>query len=333
MHCAEKGSGVSSAGCRVCGKENGHDHFRIREMFFGSRETFDYFECSYCGTIQIRDIPSYLGRYYPDGYYSFTSSCKKSTSRIGVALRRLRSDAWLAEGSRIGRALARLSKRKPVYVEWFSGTRVNTGSRIVDVGCGSGRLLLSLQRDGFRHLAGLDPFIDGEIDYGGGLKVHMRSLAMDGGAYDMIMMHHSFEHMPDPVAAMTSIAQHLAPDGRALIRIPIAGGYAWRTYRENWFQLDAPRHLVIPSFRAMYMLAEMAGLEVERYFFDSKAEQFIVSEAYRMNYPMVEQGNILPRSDEEIQRLKLLANQLNSERDGDQGGFILRRKNPSGLAG
>lgn len=315
--------------CRICNADAGHTHFRVREMFFGTREQFDYFECGHCGTIQIRDVPGDLGRHYPDNYYSFAAARTKRSSGIEIALRRRRSDAWLNDGGgRTGRLLARLTRRKEPYFDWLAGIPLGTGSRIVDVGCGSGGRLLKMQRNGFRHLSGLDPFIDKTIEHPSGVTIHKRSLADDSGIYDLIMLHHSFEHMPDPVAAMADIARRLAPEGRALIRLPIAGCYAWRTYRENWFQIDAPRHLVIPTARAMHLLAATAGLEVERTFFDSKSDQFLNSEAYQQDIPLVEQGRsplIRVRSEDELARLRALADELNRNENGDMGGFVLKR--------
>ncbi len=317
--------------CRICGADNGHVHCRVREMYFGTREQFDYFECGHCGTIQIRDIPTDMSRHYPQDYYSFANVQPKPASRLEIALRRRRSDAWLGGGSGlVGRLLARLSKRKSDYFAWFAGMPLSTDSRIVDVGCGGGALLLKMRRDGFRRLTGLDPFIAETIEYPGGVTVYKHGLAEDGGRYDLIMMHHSLEHMPDPVAAMSDIARHLTPSGRALIRLPIAGGQAWRTYREDWYALDAPRHLVIPTVRAMHLLAASAGLEVERHFFDSDTGQFLASEAYRQDIPLVDQmRSPLPApSADEMARLVALTDELNRSDDGDSGGFVLRRREP-----
>ncbi len=33
--------------CRICGADSGHHDFRAHEMYFGSREQFDYFECGH----------------------------------------------------------------------------------------------------------------------------------------------------------------------------------------------------------------------------------------------------------------------------------------------
>jgi SAM-dependent methyltransferase len=322
------------ARCRICGADSGHNHFLAREMYFGTQEQFDYFECGGCGTIQIRDSPADLARHYPADYYSFAGGSGKRASGLEIALRRQRSDAWLGGGNAFGGLLARLSKKRPVYFDWLADMHLTTDSRIVDVGCGGGELLLKMRRDGFRRLSGLDPFVTETIQHAGGVTVHKRGLAEDEGRYDLIMLHHSFEHMPDPVSTMAEIARHLTPAGRALLRLPIAGGHAWRTYRENWYALDAPRHLVIPTLRAMRLLAAGAGLEVERHFFDSDTGQFLASEAYQQGIPLIEQmRSPLPaRGEEEMARLRTMAEELNRQDDGDSGGFVLRRRQAPGGA-
>ena len=37
--------------CRVCGHPGPHATFQVREMMLGTRDVFDYFECSGCGTV------------------------------------------------------------------------------------------------------------------------------------------------------------------------------------------------------------------------------------------------------------------------------------------
>ena len=44
---------------------------KIKEMIFGFRDEFTYFECSKCGCLQIMQIPRNMGKYYPSNYYSF----------------------------------------------------------------------------------------------------------------------------------------------------------------------------------------------------------------------------------------------------------------------
>lgn len=58
--------------CKICSNKN-NSVFVIKEMMFGSQQTFDYFQCSSCGTIQIAEIPKDMKIYYPDNYYSFSN--------------------------------------------------------------------------------------------------------------------------------------------------------------------------------------------------------------------------------------------------------------------
>lgn len=322
-------NGKPRAVCVACAQESDGPVFAAREMYFGTRERFDYLECPHCGTVQIVAVPADLPRHYPQGYYSYKSAKPKATSSVERYLRRMRTVAWLGNGGGIARLFARLSKRRPRYLDWFEGLGLRPDSRIVDVGCGSGDLLLQLHRDGFEHLRGLDPYIPADIDYANGVTIRRCSLADDDGRYDMVMLHHSFEHMTAPRAVMAQIAGHLAPGGHALIRLPVAGSYAWRTYREHWFALDPPRHLFLPTVRAMHLLAASAGLEVRRVFFDSDVGQFLGSEGYADNIPMVEQERRPQRSAAELSRLRRLADELNERGDGDCGGFVLRRTGSS----
>lgn len=318
-----------TAQCVACGTQDQHASFCVREMYFGTQEQFEYFECRECGTLQIGAVPPDLARHYPEDYYSFAGSVPKPRSALESALRRRRSDAWLGHGGALAGVLGRLGRRRE-YFDWFRGLPLSTDSSILDVGCGGGSLLLKMRKDGFARLAGLDPYLRERIDCGGGLAIEKRSLAEETRRFDLVMLHHSFEHMSDPAGSLAEIARCLAPGGHALIRLPIAGGYAWRKYRQHWYALDAPRHLFIPTVRAMHLLAVRAGLTIRRVFFDSDTGQFLASEAYQRDIPLIEQMRAPPRlrSEAELAGLRALAMQLNLAGDGDSGGFVLARPAP-----
>ena len=196
--------------CRICGNAEGNAVFFPKEMMFGWREEFEYLECVRCGCLQIVDIPSNLAKYYPsDGYYSYKAPKKKENPGWVLALRHARTRHWLGENSALGGLLASVSKRNE-HFDWFRGRGVRLDSRILDVGCGAGGLLMKLQRDGFTKLLGADPFIEADIDYGNGVCILKKSVEQLEGEYDFIMLHHSFEHMPDGAAALKALAPRLA---------------------------------------------------------------------------------------------------------------------------
>jgi len=136
------------------------------------------------------------------------------------------------------------------------------------------------------------------------------------------MLHHSLEHLVDPLAALDACKGLLADDGRVLVRIPLAGKYAWHKYGVNWVQLDAPRHLFLYSEPAFCRTAERAGFAVEKILFDSTAYQILGSEQVARKVP-ISQGLIHPPA--EYLRVQAFADELNAANDGDQACFILTR--------
>ena len=63
--------------CKICSNEENNTPYILREMMFGTKEAFDYFQCSNCDCIQIKEVPQNLGDYYPSNYYSFSDSTYK----------------------------------------------------------------------------------------------------------------------------------------------------------------------------------------------------------------------------------------------------------------
>lgn len=57
--------------CKICGAEGNNKLHRVKEMFFGTRKEFLYFECEKCQCMQIATIPDDLSEFYGNGYYSF----------------------------------------------------------------------------------------------------------------------------------------------------------------------------------------------------------------------------------------------------------------------
>ena len=172
---------------------------------FGWREVFEYLECGRCGCLQIAEIPADLAKYYPrDDYYSYKPPKQKHYPGWLLRLRHERTRYFLGEFAPLGAVIGVLSKR-PEHFDWFRQGRLSLGSRIIDIGCGAGGLLLKLRREGFGSLQGADPFIRADIDYGDGLRIRKCGLEDLEGEFDFVMLHHSFEHMPDPAVALEAL--------------------------------------------------------------------------------------------------------------------------------
>ena len=187
----------------------------------------------------------------------------------------------------------------------------------------------TLSAFGFKNLTGADPFIERDLHFPG-VNIYRKSFAELDGIFDLIMLHHSFEHLPDPQEALRQIHRLLAVNGIVLIRIPVVN-YAWERYGVNWVQLDPPRHLFLFTERAFRMVAEKAGFAVAKVVYDSGAFQFHGSEQYAMDIPMNDPRSFRGADDAsiftqgQIDDWTRMAAELNDQGRGDQACFYLKR--------
>ncbi|MDZ7771565.1 MAG: class I SAM-dependent methyltransferase [Balneolaceae bacterium] len=313
--------------CRICERQTTGD-FRVREMMFGSREPFDYVRCTGCGCVQLANIPDDLSAYYPPDYYAHRREEGESLLKSLLTERRNRYALW--GDSLPGKWLYRRYPNVPLRS--LSLLPLDLDTRILDVGCGRGDLLRELHELGFRNLLGVDPFNPEPIRYENGLTIRNGELEEVEGDWDLIMMHHAFEHVPDPREVLYRIQQLLAPGGWCLIRIPMSSSYAFEHFGEQWVQWDAPRHCYLHTPESMKVLARQSGLHLQGVSYDSTAFQFWGSLQYEQDIPLndershaVNPGNSM-FSRRQIETFSRRADALNRIGRGDQAVFLLGRQ-------
>ena len=299
-------------------------------MLHGTRDPFDYVECAVCGCVQISPIPADLSPYYPRDYFSFRShrGLDRNLVRRFIDPRRVR--ARFGSKDPIG-AMAEAVSRPFDYVDWVRRAGLGPHARVLDVGCGAGKTLLNMALGGFPQPQGVDPFIDETLHYRCGVTVHRLALEAYArtapGAFDLIMFHHSLEHLLDPRAALATAQSLMSATGRILVAAPVADSFAWRAYGADWCNLDPPRHIHLLTARSMEILAGQAGLEVVEARSIGRISQFTGSERYRRDIPANDR-----RRDRDLFGGAQLAlwrrrtEALNRQGEGDQTMFILRAR-------
>jgi SAM-dependent methyltransferase len=312
------GSNVNElpGGCVVCGPGPDGIKHRVDEGMFRIGETFGYHECTRCGSLQITDVPTDLGRYYDfNAYYSYTIPSQRlqhpvlAKAPIRQALR-LNTALYLRTG--LGRG-----------VGWARIAGIAPHDRILDIGCGGGQNLRRLHLYGYRNLVGADPFLDVDREACPGVPLLKRAHSDVGGVYDWVMLHHTFEHVPDPRSVLASARRLLTPAGGLLVRMPVMGTYAWRHYGPLWVQVDAPRHLVLFTVDGFRDLAAEEGFRMERIVFDSTGFQFWGSEMVAAEEPHYA-GPARRFVAADLERWEAEAVRLNAALDGDQAIYVLR---------
>ena len=143
------------------------------------------------------------------------------------------------------------------------------------------------------------------------------------GQYDLVMLHHSFEHMDSPKAILSWLGQLINSQGTIIIRIPVANCHAWRKYQTHWLQLDAPRHFFLHTIKSMTILAKECGLNLDSFEYESSAFQFTGSEKYLRDLGFTQDNSIFTKK--QLKSFAKEANRLNLLNDGDSACFYFRR--------
>ena len=330
---------MSHAACPACGGAQRPGVRVVAEMMFGLDERIDYAECADCGSLWLLDVPEDLGRFYPEDYYSVDLDPERVLGRPGVRQFATATTRSVLFGKRRFASAAGAVVRRRQFHSFLlvmdsialAGLPKGRATRVLDVGCGSGILIYALGLAGVEVVIGVDPFAPGDRTFDSGARVLKQDLGDVEGSFDLVMFHHSFEHVPDPAESLAQACRLLSPGGRILVRMPTVSSDAFATYGTDWVQLDAPRHLTLFSRESVQMLAERQGLQVAAVVDDSTAFQFWGSEQVRRGIPLMDQRSqmVSPGRSEfssaELAAWDAQAAELNARSRGDQATWLLVR--------
>lgn len=323
--------------CPACAGTSRTRVLVVRENMFAHGEEFDYSVCPDCGSLSLISIPEDMTPYYPSNYYSVDLDPERA---LGAPV--VRQFAQLLAGSVLwGRGvlsgtattvIPRRQLRTLVSVLRSirrAGLTNGKATRVLDVGCGSGMLVFALGLAGMKDVTGVDPFMSNDRDLSTGGRLRRQNLNEVEGRYDLIMFHHSFEHVPDPEFSLREALKRLSPQGRILIRMPTPSSQAFETYGAAWVQVDAPRHIVVLSRRGLDELCQRVGARVISVEDDSTSFQFWGSEQYLRGIRLMDEQSVMvssrhtPFSRTQLQAWERQAAALNKQGRGDQAAWVI----------
>ncbi|MGD0196712.1 MAG: class I SAM-dependent methyltransferase [Solirubrobacteraceae bacterium] len=236
--------------CPLCGGPLSATSVRAIDRLVTGDGPFAVLECRACrlGVTDLHgvELERYYGGSYFDAFYEHESVA--ASSPLEALRRRYRR-----------RSAARRFGRAPLGVAGLAP------GRVLDVGCGGGELLAYYAARGWESF-GIDPSSSAaRAARARGATVHQGTLADQPwapGSFDIVVFSHSLEHIPEPLAALLTARELLAPGGRLAIAAP-----NWRCWQRSlfggfWFPLDLPRHLQHFSPRALAVLARILELDV-----------------------------------------------------------------------
>jgi len=309
--------------CIICDNDKENTTYVVKELQLGLSDSFKYMECGSCGCLFLIDVPSDMSKYYPTDYYSFIPMTEKSIPFLKRFIQNRVRKQIISYYENQGGGIRLISRIFPAILPPIEYADNVKNKKILDIGCGHGKLLVTMAKAGFARLFGADPYVDSEIVYklqdGNEIRIFKCDLFGIDEKYDIVMLNHSFEHMFDHEKVLMHIHTILEGAGECVITIPTTSSYAWLNYRENWFNLDAPRHLIIHSIDSLKFIAKKCGFKVKWVTYVSE-EGPVRSKLYKKGWDFKRQNRYLYKTPIGIIRLitnKILSTRFNRRLTGD----------------
>lgn len=325
--------------CGYCGSALVGDRLPVPETMFGTNQVFEYAMCTSCSSLTLIGAPHNMSPYYPVNYYSIdqdpevvlgSGAMRKKSALLA------RTVLWSPGGTGLKavRALRNPEALKLAHsldAVRRSGLGNRRATSVLDVGSGSGFLVFLLGLGGLHDVTGVDPFMSADRVLSTGGRLLKKSLSDLTSTFDLVMFHHSFEHVPNVEDELRGAVRRLNPGGRLVIRMPTASSEAYATYGTSWFQFDAPRHFTIASRVGMGRLCSRVGLRIVSVTDDSNGIQFWRSEQIEAGFPMQDPracrtaGGQQLFTEGQLVAWEKRATYLNKVNRGDQAAWVLER--------
>jgi len=217
--------------CPRCQSELYLTLFRASDRLYRTTDRrFNVVECADCALMRLDPMPDAeeLKSFYPESYW------------------------WHADesaASRLAELYRDLVLRDHVH---FVAQALSSEGPLLDIGCGGGSFLHAMRREKVP-LFGLDT--SWRAAHVASSRFHvpaacgaLPNLPYRRASFGTITLFHVLEHVPDPMAALRSIAGLLKPSGKFVVQVPNADCWQLLLLGERWSGLDVPRHLT--NFRA-----------------------------------------------------------------------------------
>lgn len=225
-------------------------------------------QCRKCGLrrLQPRPGPSVIGGYYAkaggDNYNAYVG--RQRSPRQQAVWDFLRDGSARPAGrSLLGRALGPIAAR---FARWQFDINVpvngRTGLRVLEVGSGYGDLLIYLKSRGCEVLGtDLSPAaVASGARHGVEIRLgNLVDLHLPGGSFDVAVMCHSLEHVPDPNVELAELARLLRPGGRLHLAVPNGNAVRLPLEGTRWCHLSHPLHFWFYDAKSLAALLERHG--------------------------------------------------------------------------
>jgi 2-polyprenyl-3-methyl-5-hydroxy-6-metoxy-1,4-benzoquinol methylase len=245
---------VGATDCPACGSTIGRLYLAgCRDLLCGVEGEWSIQECSSCGLLFTipRSDEAQAATFYPSDYPGYHPVDGVKPSGLFSILKWMSS---LPYRIRFG-----APELRPVPFGH---------KRFLDVGCGGGALLRDMQALGWSCF-GID-LSDQSIKSSreraprASVRKALLNDLVEESFYDLIVLSHVLEHLPNPMSSLEQCLRLLRPGGKLLVVVPNIASAEARLFGRSWLGLEIPRHLIHFTERTARNVIERAGFQIKR---------------------------------------------------------------------
>lgn len=240
---------LEEVSCPLCGSYNRETVLSARDYLCGVPGLFTIQKCKICEMCYLSPAPrpEDLYKIYPDIYHEGFIN---------------QQPLWIKE---------RLD---------FIRT-ISPGGRLLEVGCSAGHFLAKARDAGYDAFGIEMNTAAGEYaksHYGLNVEVgSIMDINLPEHFFDLIVLFDVFEHLTGPVACLEKLFSALLPGGHIVIRVPNFYSFETKIFKENWYPLDLPRHLLHFSPDTLSRMLSDAGFSLLKIIHEVEPDTLVLS--------------------------------------------------------
>jgi SAM-dependent methyltransferase len=226
------------------------DLLRVRGELTGRRLAF-LTGCEACGLVFVNPMPppELLDRFYGEEGVWGEAHAERGARIAAAHERRIARNQSPKSGRRPKRMLLLDAMQPHVPVD-----TPPPGAKVIDFGCGEGKLLNTLQEAGWETY-GIEP--SSAVAF---LRHHRLETVPQDGTFDLVILHHVLEHLPNPLDVLRQLAGALREGGILFIGVPRLDTLP--RHGDFRYCINGRNHLVSFTETCLRSLLARAGFEV-----------------------------------------------------------------------
>lgn len=249
-----------SSGWKACRDHRSTPFLSAPDRFHGRQQVYRLLRCPNCDLVWLDDPPSpqQMGEHYGPDY-------DRSVAAAGDS-----PDRWKDRVRTIG--------------------QFKSGGSLLDLGCSSGGFLQAMASPSW-NLYGIEmsESVARRAEAASGAQVFVGDIldaSFAPASFDLITCFHVFEHLYEPQAVLSKVAEWLKPGGIFYVMVPNIDSAGAHIFRSYWYALELPRHLFHFSPVSLRHVTHAVGLETlslttNRELFLEKSVRYYVDDLFR----------------------------------------------------